>query len=177
MDVLVTERLELRRPVIGDLADVYAVHADPETSRYNPSGPDADEQASRLRLQGWIADWRERGIGYWTVRAGGVVLGFGGLRFHEVEGDVVLNLYYRFRPAAWGRGYAREMAAAALAAGRERFPDLPIVAVVRDINIPSRKVAEGIGMRFDRTIPYVGVDSHVFVLDPGVRPAPNGANR
>ncbi|MFF4773572.1 GNAT family N-acetyltransferase [Microtetraspora fusca] len=224
MDVLRTERLELRRPVIGDIAEVYAVHADPETSRHHPSGPDADEQASRVRLQGWIADWRERGIGYWTVRArplqeavetpaaragesgtpararataarrttedargigehpgsrdrmlsgrgeeaapgaGGEVLGFGGLRFHELEGEEVLNLYYRFRPSAWGRGYAPEMAAAALAVGRERFPGVPIVAIIRDSNLPSLKVAERIGMRHDRTITYVGTNSHVFLL-------------
>ncbi|GAA3139568.1 hypothetical protein GCM10020001_072690 [Nonomuraea salmonea] len=38
-----------------------------------------------------------------------------------------------------------------------------VVAVIRDTNEPSRKVAERAGMRRDRTIPYGGVPSDLYV--------------
>ncbi|TDB95755.1 N-acetyltransferase, partial [Nonomuraea longispora] len=39
----------------------------------------------------------------------------------------------------------------------------PVVAVIREVNEPSRKVAEKAGMHKDRTIPYGGVPSDVYV--------------
>jgi len=56
------------------------------------------------------------------------------------------NLYYRFKPAAWGRGYATEAAAAALRAAEAVAADSPIVARTRPHNEPSRRVAERLGL-------------------------------
>lgn len=110
----------------------------------------------------WLADWSERGLGYWAARPVGEsrVIGFGGLRRAVIAGDEVLNLYYRFRPSAWGHGYAVELAEAALLVGKDLGT---VVAVIRDINAPSRKVAERAGMHKQRTIPYGGVPNDVYV--------------
>lgn len=152
----------LSRVVAEDLDSVHEIHSDPRTSVYNPSGPVTDLESSRAMLDLWLADWDERGIGYWAARLTGepAVLGFGGLRRAMLDGHEVLNLYYRFRPSAWGHGYAVELAEAALRVGKGLGT---VVAVIRDVNEPSRKVAERVGMHRDRTIPYGGVPSDVYV--------------
>ncbi|MEV4173448.1 GNAT family N-acetyltransferase [Nonomuraea sp. NPDC049709] len=162
MEVVQTARMVLSRVTADDLDAVHEIHSDPRTSVYHPSGPVTDLESSRAMLELWIDDWTERGIGYWAARPLGepLVLGFGGLRRAIVDGDEVLNLYYRFRPSAWGHGYAVELVQAALQIGKELGT---VVAVIRDINEPSRRVAERAGMRRDRTIPYGGVPSDVYV--------------
>jgi RimJ/RimL family protein N-acetyltransferase len=162
MEVVQTARMLLSRVTIDDLSAVHELHSDPRTSVYNPSGPSPDLESSKAMLALWLADWAERGLGYWAVRLLGEseVIGFGGLRHAVVDGEEVLNLYYRFRPSAWGHGYALELAEAALRLGKEFGT---VVAVIRDVNEPSRRVAERAGMRKDRTIPYGGVPSDVYV--------------
>ncbi|MEV4109154.1 GNAT family N-acetyltransferase [Nonomuraea sp. NPDC049695] len=162
MEVVQTARLLLSRVTPDDLAAVHEIHSDPRTNVYNPAGPTPDLESSRAMLDLWLADWAERGLGYWAARAKGEpeVLGFGGLRHALLGGEHVLNLYYRFRPSAWGHGYAGELVEAALRIGKDLGT---VVAVIRDINEPSHRVAERAGMRKDRTIPYGGVPSDVYV--------------
>ncbi|RVX38180.1 RimJ/RimL family protein N-acetyltransferase [Nonomuraea polychroma] len=162
MEVVQTARMLLSRVTGDDLPAVHELHSDSRTSVYNPSGPSPDLESSRAMLDLWLADWDERGLGYWAARLLGEpeVIGFGGLRHAVVDGEHVLNLYYRFRPSAWGHGYALELAEAALRVGKRLGT---VVAVIRDTNAPSRRVAERAGMRRDRTIPYGGVPSDVYV--------------
>ncbi|MCK2219894.1 GNAT family N-acetyltransferase [Actinomadura sp. ATCC 31491] len=162
MEVVQTARMLLSRVTADDLPAVHELHADPRTSMYNPAGPSPDLESSRAMLDLWLADWDERGLGYWAARPLGQpdVLGFGGLRHAVVDGAEVLNLYYRFRPSAWGHGYAVELAQAALHVGKRLGT---VVAVIRDVNAPSLRVAERAGMRRDRAIPYGGVPSYVYV--------------
>ena len=159
-----TGRLLLCRPAATDLDIIHAIHADPATNRYNPTGPVSDRGAAAGMLDGWIAHWQRHGIGYWTVRssADATVLGFGGLQRTELDGEPVLNLYYRFGPHAWGRGYAVETAQAALALADELDTGEPVVALVRDTNLPSRRVAERAGLTALRTVTPGGVPTVVF---------------
>jgi RimJ/RimL family protein N-acetyltransferase len=161
-----TERLLLRAFHESDLDAVFELHGDPETSRYNPSGPLRSRDAARELLGVWLSDWSQRGIGYWAVErrdAPGVVVGIGGVRHKELEGRRVLNLAYRFSPRTWGSGYATEVARAALTLAREHVPDVPVVAIIHPENAPSIRVAERLGMRLERIIPYEGIPSRLYV--------------
>ena len=62
-------------------------------------------------IREWIEHWQRSGFGYWAVsaQAGGPVTGFGGIVRRDYGDGPVLNLYYRFRPQVWGRGYAQEV--------------------------------------------------------------------
>lgn len=73
------------------------------------------------------------------------VIGFGGLRTHELDGEATLNLFYRFRPRHRGRGYAPEMARAAIEWADRARPDRPVVIVTDLSNKPSQRVAEKLG--------------------------------
>ncbi|MFJ2810592.1 GNAT family N-acetyltransferase [Kitasatospora sp. NPDC087271] len=147
--VTASERLVLGRPQEGDVEAVFAIHGDPETNRYNPNGPHRDRTASREMLDGFVADWARDGVGYCTVSTREepeAVIGFAGLYLHTLDGERVFNLYYRFRPSAWGLGYAAEAARAAMAEALPRFPGVPVVALIHPDNVPSRRLAERLGL-------------------------------
>jgi len=144
-----SKRLLLRRPNDGDLPAIYAIHADPETNRYNPSGPDTEEGARR-KLDKWREHWETHGFGYWAIclaEAPHEVIGFGGIMRSVVGARHGLNLYFRFKPQAWGKGYAGEMAQAALHLAFDELGETEVLAKTRPTNLPSRKSLERLGLR------------------------------
>jgi RimJ/RimL family protein N-acetyltransferase len=141
--VLETERLRLRRPGLADLAEVHRLHADSRVWQHSPTGPHTDLRQSEQMLRRWLQHWDEHGYGYRLAEHVGRMIGVGGLMLFPgwLEGGDVLNAYYRFEPEAWGRGFAGELVAAALA----EAPPLPAIARVRPSNAPSARVAERAG--------------------------------
>jgi RimJ/RimL family protein N-acetyltransferase len=146
----------VRRPREDDLGDVFRIHGDPRTNTNNPSGPDRDRDMSHKRLSEWLEHWEEHGFGYWTVELAGTqindkpcreVVGFAGVRHDTWLGTPVLNLYYRFAPEYWGRGYAGEVASHAAAWAISHHPQLPVLARTKPENIGSQRTAESAGLR------------------------------
>lgn len=164
LDHVHTERLCLREPSLDDLEVVHRIQADPATNVYNPAGP----VRHSAQTQGMIEDWRQArvatGFGYWTVREScdGPLIGVGGLTGKTIDGVPVLNLYYRFTPEAWGQGYATELAVAALNLASSADPPRPVVAVCREANAPSRRVAERAGLVPAGTTLHNGAPSLVY---------------
>lgn len=144
VEALRTERLLLRRVVSGDLGAALAIMGDPETNLHNPDGTPSPEYTAG-QLADWLEHWARDGIGYWAVELGGEVIGFGGLRTHDLDGEPTLNLFYRFSPAHWGRGYAPEMARAAVSWASRARPERPVVILTDLENRPSQRVAEKLG--------------------------------
>jgi RimJ/RimL family protein N-acetyltransferase len=161
-----TERLLLRPFRESEVEVIFALHGDPETNRFNPNGPMRTLDDARERLALWLGDWSQKGVGYWAVErleAPGVVVGVGGVRHKELQGQTVLNLAYRFAPEAWGSGFATEVSRVTLEQAREHIPDVPVVAIINQVNAPSIRVAERLGMRLDRVIDYDGMPSRVYM--------------
>jgi RimJ/RimL family protein N-acetyltransferase len=170
-----TERMLLRPVSEDDLPVVFAVHADPATNRYSPSGPDADLDASRRRLDTWLKDWERDGIGYWAAIAlrhedqaedqpAKAPIGFVGVRHADASEwserpEPLLNLCYRFSPHCWGRSLATEAARSSVAWGARHRPDRPVVALTTPDNSPSIAVARKIGLAAYREVAYHGTPS------------------
>ncbi|MGW4132204.1 MULTISPECIES: GNAT family N-acetyltransferase [Amycolatopsis] len=155
-----TERLLLRRLREADRENIVALQADPETNKFNVV-PHTVEGAREL-YDAWMKQWAEHGFGYLTVSAldePEVIVGFGGVRYHEWNGERVLNLAYRFWPFAWGKGYATEMAAAAVEWAEREIPDVPVIANIMASNEPSIRVAERLGFTVHTEEEYEGEPS------------------
>jgi len=156
---LETARLVLRAPTAMDLAALHEINADPVAQRFNPGGSQPSREAALELLQSWQLHWQKHGYGYWAIAlrdplqsadagaAGAHVLGFGGVMAKPVDGQQGLNLCFRFRPHAWGQGYASEMSQAALELAFARLHTPAVLAVVPPANTPSRRTLERIGMR------------------------------
>lgn len=144
-----TGRLVLKRIARSDLEDIFRIHSDPRTNRYNLRGPMRDMDAARKRLEVWLKDWKKDGFGYWSMefKEDNSMNGFGGVKKVVLDNRVALNLYYIMSPEKWGKGYATEMSLKAVEMASQYLPSYPVVARVREVNDPSRKVAERAGLR------------------------------
>jgi RimJ/RimL family protein N-acetyltransferase len=170
---LLTERLALRRPVPSDVVAVHAIHRDPAAYEHNPSDAlDTCDEAADL-LERWLEHWRCFGFGYWVVRLrdSEQPLGFCGVKLTDVDDRRALNLFYRFGPAAWGRGIATEAAGAVVRWAREHLPELPVVARVRPANTASQRVAVNAGLTRAEHLDRPGEDGQDLLFAAGWGPS------
>lgn len=144
---LSTERLDLWRPSAEDVDAAFTIHADPATYRHLPSARMTERSEAEGLIDAWRAHWEQHGFGYAVVRerGHGQTLGFTGAKHQAILGRDVLNVYYRFAPAAWGRGFATEALGAMIdrltGAGELR----PFVARIATNNPGSEAVVSRLG--------------------------------
>jgi RimJ/RimL family protein N-acetyltransferase/GNAT superfamily N-acetyltransferase len=157
---LTTNRLTLRPPRPGDRALWVALHRDPALYEHAMFAmPDSDEEAA-LGFTDCLDRWDGVGFDYGvveetTTRSG---IGIGGLRRKGVDGEQVLNLYYRLAGAVHGRGLAAEAARSWTAHALEWLPDLPVIARSRASNLASVRTALSAGLEEVR-MPGAGGDA------------------
>lgn len=106
--------------------------------------------AARERLDRYQAD---AGFTFWAVerRADAALLGFCGLKRANAPGAEPLHgeveAGWRLREEAWGQGYAREAAIAALYLAFDRFAAPRVIALTAQGNLPSQGLMRRLGMR------------------------------
>jgi [ribosomal protein S5]-alanine N-acetyltransferase len=152
VDMWSTDRLLLRCPRLSDHGAVYAIHADPMTNQFNPHGP-ATTVSSNQMLVDWIGHWEKLRFGYSAIcskEAPDQIIGFGGITRQKVVDRLAINLYFRFAPDAWGKGFATEMATAAFLLAFTVLGEAEVLAKVRSNNLSSRRVLERLGMSIVR---------------------------
>jgi RimJ/RimL family protein N-acetyltransferase len=149
-----TRRLSLSPLTPSDLESVFAVYSDPDTWQHLPTGRHKTYEQSQKLIDVAIASTAEHQIGQWAVRVGdegaddtlafGTFIGTGGVNMMPVH---VWNLGYRLSPTSWGRGFATEIALAAVTAARDIDDAVPITARVLSNNPASARVAARVGLR------------------------------
>jgi RimJ/RimL family protein N-acetyltransferase len=148
--VIETGRLLLRDWREEDIAPFIRHTNTPAVMRWLGGVQNETEMTDAIR--GRIMRWQaERGFTFWAVerKADGALLGFCGLKIADIAGSPVEGLHeagWRLREDAWGQGYAKEAASAALdfalaALGAER-----VVALTCAGNRPSWGLMERLGM-------------------------------
>lgn len=149
---LVTERLVLRGFADADLEPFAAMNADPAVMEFFPS--DLTRAQSDALIARFVAAWAA-GFGVWALeeRQGGEFLGFTGFVAPTFEAAFTpaVEIGWRLRASAWGRGYATEAATAALdwAPGRMDPPRGEIVSMTAVANARSRAVMQRLGFTRD----------------------------
>jgi RimJ/RimL family protein N-acetyltransferase len=159
-----TDRLLLRRFTMADVDVLVELDSDPEVMRYLTNGkPTPREVIERETLPRILRGYeRLGGLGWMAAieRSTQAFAGWIGIR-PPADGrpDGEVELGYRLRRAAWGRGYATEGARALV---RVAFEDLGVRRVwaqTMAVNLASRRVMEKSGLRYVRTF-------HVEFDDP-----------
>ena len=153
MILLETQRLRLRQVQPADLDRLVELDADPEVTRYTSYGAPTSRERYELEiLPRWFAYYASTPlVGYWAAesRTDGEFLGWFHLRpdrFDEGEQE----LGYRFKRAAWGRGYATEGGRALVAHGFGPVGAVKISARTLARNLGSRRVMEKCGLLYER---------------------------
>jgi RimJ/RimL family protein N-acetyltransferase len=145
-----TERLAFRQMTADDLDDMAALLGDPELMRYYPTPKDRTEALNWIN---WNQDlYREHGFGLWliTLRSTGEFVGDCGLTPQLIEGVTDIEVGYHVRTDLQGQGYATEAAAACRDYAREALGAKRLIAIINPANTPSQRVAEKIGLPYER---------------------------
>jgi RimJ/RimL family protein N-acetyltransferase len=146
-----TARLVLRDFHPGDWRAVQRYASDADVVRYLLWGPNAETE-TRAFLARAIAQARRTPRQQYelavTLADGGELIGAVAVRTEDRthKGG---SMGYAFRRDVWGRGYATEAARAILAVGFTHLDLHRIWAMCIPENVPSRRVLEKIGMRWE----------------------------
>jgi len=154
--ILETPRLALRHLVPEDAADLYRIYSDPETMKFMGKAP-ASVGEERGNILSHIANHYDlRGVGLWaTILQGrGELVGRCGLMRKLIGGAEEVEIAYLLGREYWGRGLATEAAGAILRLGFEAYGFRRIVAVIDPANAASIRVAEKLGMSYEREVTY-----------------------
>lgn len=120
--------------------------------RFINGGKPATREVFETETLPWLLDQYRDGYGIWAVieRSTGEFIGRFSLRL--VEGDLTkIELGYRLRPSAWGKGYATEGSLALVDKGFSELGSERIFATTMTVNAASRRVMEKAGLRYVRT--------------------------
>jgi RimJ/RimL family protein N-acetyltransferase len=165
------ERLLLRPLTESDDEAIAALDADPEVIRYaNPYllGSPRDLSAVRAEVLPRYLSYRERDAryGYWAAMERSISRFIGWFHLYPREEYAgALDLGYRLRRDAWGRGYATEGARALVRKGFEEFKADRIIASTLPENSRSIRVIEKLGMQQIGTRRWRDLEFLVYAID------------
>ncbi|WP_029623171.1 GNAT family N-acetyltransferase [Sphingomonas elodea] len=160
-----TARLVLRPPEPRDFDALHAMWSDPDVMR--DLGPVKTTAHSRATIARHLGYGPSHGLGFHAVelRENGAVIGFCGLKPGAPDTPISgeLEIGWMFARSHWGRGFAREAAAASLDWAWANRDAARVVAITAACNTASRTLMERLGMtRFaDFDHPIHAKDSHL----------------
>lgn len=148
--VLTTARLRLRRLDHADAPFVLRLVNEPSWLEFiGDKGVRSLDDARRYLDAGPLTMYRERGFGLYAVERldGGEPLGMCGLIKRDTLPHV--DIGYAFLPEHWGRGYAREAAAACVEHARRDFSLPRLLAILSPHNARSIRLLEQLGFGYE----------------------------
>ncbi len=126
-------------------------------------------QESLAAARAWVRDMAilhaHTGMGKWGVweKSSGQLIGMGGLTPWTWEGEELVDITYRLRESAWGKGHGTELARALVSYAWELgLPE--ITATITPNNVGSKRIAQKLGMSFEKNILLLGVPTELYRL-------------
>ncbi len=146
--ILETERLSLRELTMDDFEAWHQILSDKETMQYYPKA--FDEAKTRSWIKWNLENYSKYGFGLWAVilKESNQFIGDCGITMQNIHGDG--NLFpetgYHIDKRFWQKGYATQAAKACLNYAFENLAFDEVFSYQKFTNVPSRRVAEKIGM-------------------------------
>jgi RimJ/RimL family protein N-acetyltransferase len=152
---LESDRLVLRRFTESDVDNLLSLHGDPEVMRFINGGKPTPRDTLRDDTLPRFLHAYERfeGFGVWAAieRSTGEFVGWFEFYPRKDAGPEEVELGYRLRRSAWGKGYATEGSRALIRKGFVELGVRRVVAETMVVNAASRRVMEKAGLRYVRT--------------------------
>jgi RimJ/RimL family protein N-acetyltransferase len=170
---LETERLLLRRFTEDDVDNLCELDGDPAVMRFiNGGAPTPREVIQNETLPRFLSYYeRFAGFGFWAAieKSSGEFLGWFHFRSPEGSPPDEIELGYRLRTSAWGKGYATEGSRALIRKGFIEQGVRRVVASTYQDNIGSQRVMQKSGLTLVRTFRMTPAELAAHGLDPEVR--------
>lgn len=161
MDTFATTRLTAERLNDDHLADLVALHLDPDVSRY--LGGVRSAEVTKAYLATNLAHWDRHGFGLWALRTNnGPFAGRAGIRHIPVDGVDEIEIAYTFRREFWGQGLASEIAAALTDIGLARLELPSLIGLVHVAHGASRRVLEKSNYLLEKNTTHHGADVVIY---------------
>lgn len=160
---LETQRLLLRDLQAGDIPFLAGLWADPEATRYLGGPHDYDEVAGILAEE--LANPTPPDLNLWPLVESdtGSLIGYCGIIDKEIDGVTEYEINYILDPAAWGKGYATEIALALKDYAFNEWHLDRVVALIDPENTASARVARKAGLTHEKdTLRPDGKTKQVF---------------
>jgi RimJ/RimL family protein N-acetyltransferase len=166
---IVSDRLRLREFRDDDLDVLAAMVGDDEQMTFYPRPKTREEAAAWIRLNTGL--YATRGFGTWLIEAlpGARFAGYCGIRPLELDEVSEIEIGWHVHKHFWKQGVATEAAALVCDAAATRFGLPRLVALVHPDHTASRRVAENVGMRRERTT-VLEADYPAIVYAAALRP-------
>jgi len=155
-----TVRLDIRSWTIDDAPAFFELSRDPGFTSFQITDY---KQKSVESAREWIQSHPEK-YGVW-LKESGELIGMGGLTQWKWEGEELVDITYRLKTSAHGKGYGWELAQALVDYGFKSMGLTQITATITPDNLASKKIAHKLGMKFDRRIELLGVATDLYRLD------------
>ena len=169
MKITETERLIVRQFHLSDEDAMNRLFGDPEVMRFGDG----------VQTPAWVRDWLERrlenyrrssSLGPWAVveKSSEQTLGYCGLfHFPDICGVPETEIGYRLARAHWRRGYATEAAQAVLKYAINTLGFSRLIALIDPQNAASIRVAEKLGMHYEKDVMLEGYShpDRVYVIE------------
>jgi ribosomal-protein-alanine N-acetyltransferase len=164
--ILETTRLILRHLVMDDLDELFALYSDPEIRKYFPEGVLSYEE-TKEELE-WFLNGHPKHpeLGLWATihKETGKFIGRCGLLPWTIEGQDEIEIAYLLDKVYWKQGLATEAARGILQYGFEPLNLSRLICMIDPENIASQRVAERIGMTFEKKVDeYEGENLPFFI--------------
>ncbi|MGI8856495.1 MAG: GNAT family N-acetyltransferase [Thermomicrobiales bacterium] len=167
---LETERLLLRHFTEDDVDNLLGLDSDPDVMRFISGGTPTPRDVIQNETLPAFLRYYERfaGFGFWAAieKAGGEFLGWFHFRSPEGSSPDDVELGYRLRKAAWGKGYGTEGSRALIRKGFTEYGVRRVFATTYEHNRGSRRVMEKAGMTLVRTFHMTPAELAAHGLDP-----------
>ena len=168
MFLLTTDRLFLRRFHILDAEAMFQIFCDPTIMRFSDG----------VKTREWVHDWlrtcleryyQRWGFGPYAVveQSGQNVIGYCGLFFFpDIHGQSEVEVGYRLVRSAWGQGYATEAGQAVRDYAFTVLGIKRLIAIIDPSNLASIRVAEKIGMKYEKDVMLEGYThpDHIYAI-------------
>jgi len=143
-----TNRLLLRTFTLLDAQLIYELSSDQDVIRYTHDPVRDTEHAKEILEKTIIPQYVLYNHGRWAVhiKINNDFIGWCGLKYRAEINEI--DLGYRFKKHAWGKGYATEAAFACIKYGFEKLDLQRIVGRAEVENIGSWKVLEKCSMKY-----------------------------
>jgi len=155
-----TSRLQLRDWEETDLEPFSRLNADAEVMKYFSKTLTSEETNEFYRYI--ISGLKECGFGLYAVefKESKDFIGFIGFHLATFAADFTpcIEIGWRLKREAWGKGYATEGAAACLQYGFNHLGFQDIYSFTADINTPSKNVMVKIGMSYMRMFSHPKIE-------------------
>ncbi len=161
-----TDRLQFRKYTMDDLQFYASLWGNEKVMRYIGNGALKTYTQCKKSLEEWVIPSYKSGLGLFVLieKETGIRIGHAGLVKQNIDGKEEIEIGYWLLPQYWGKGYAKEAAAAFRDYGFQALRINRLISLINPNHPASIFVARKTGLSYEKTTSFHGMDVLVYSI-------------